>query len=88
MISGSVRLEFSPLATPHHLRSTVLQNASFAWDQTRGTAWWDLYVVDGIIAGVHRATNFLLFDIVADVALPCEEHEFISGVGLSFTALP
>ncbi|KAK8115232.1 hypothetical protein PG999_007301 [Apiospora kogelbergensis] len=41
--------------------------------------WWDLFVVDGMVAGVHRQTNFLLFDIVADVALPCEEHEYLSG---------
>jgi hypothetical protein len=42
--------------------------------------WWDLFVVDGMIAGVHRQTNFLLFDIVADVGLPCEEHQYLSGV--------
>lgn len=41
--------------------------------------WWDLFVVDGMVAGVHRATNFLLFDIVSDVGLPCEEHQYLSG---------
>ncbi|KAI1267207.1 hypothetical protein F5Y18DRAFT_425051 [Xylariaceae sp. FL1019] len=46
-----------------------------SWRRT----WWDLFVVDGMIAGVHRQTNFLLFDIVADVGLPCEEQEFLSG---------
>lgn len=48
-----------------------------SWRRT----WWDLFVVDGMVAGVHRQTNFLLFDIVADVGLPCEEHEYTSGVG-------
>ncbi|KAI2465332.1 hypothetical protein F4781DRAFT_438931 [Annulohypoxylon bovei var. microspora] len=33
-----------------------------SWRRT----WWDLFVVDGMIAGVHRQSNFLLFDIVAD----------------------
>ncbi|KAI5863296.1 hypothetical protein GGS23DRAFT_604915 [Durotheca rogersii] len=33
-----------------------------SWRRT----WWDLFVVDGMVAGVHRQTNFLLFDIVAD----------------------
>jgi hypothetical protein len=47
-----------------------------SWRRT----WWDLFVVDGMIAGVHRQTNFLLFDIVTDVGLPCEEHEYLSGV--------
>lgn len=41
--------------------------------------WWDLYVIDGMIAGVHRATNFALYDAPTDVPLPCEEHEYLSG---------
>lgn len=47
-----------------------------SWRRT----WWDLYVVDGMIAGVHRVTKFLLFDIESDVGLPCEEHQYLSGV--------
>lgn len=50
-----------------------------SWRRT----WWDLLVVDGMIAGVHRQTNFLLYDITtgAELAgLPCEEHEYLSGV--------
>lgn len=47
-----------------------------SWRRT----WWDLFVVDGMIAGVHRVTNFLLYDVPADVALPCEELQFLSGV--------
>jgi hypothetical protein len=47
-----------------------------SWRRT----WWDLYVVDGMVAGVHRQTNFLLFDMPSDVALPCEEHQYLSGV--------
>jgi hypothetical protein len=50
-----------------------------SWRRT----WWDLFVVDGMVAGVHRQTNFLLFDIVADVDLPCEEHQYKSGVSLN-----
>ncbi|KAI0901567.1 hypothetical protein F4806DRAFT_5496 [Annulohypoxylon nitens] len=46
-----------------------------SWRRT----WWDLFVVDGMVAGVHRQSNFLLFDIVADVGLPCEEHEYSAG---------
>jgi hypothetical protein len=47
-----------------------------SWRRT----WWDLFVIDGMIAGVHRATNFLLFDVPADVSLPCEEHQYLAGV--------
>ncbi|KPM46268.1 hypothetical protein AK830_g284 [Neonectria ditissima] len=41
--------------------------------------WWDLYVVDATIAGVHRTSNFLLYDVPADVALPCEEYQYRCG---------
>ncbi|KAH7153564.1 hypothetical protein EDB81DRAFT_882498 [Dactylonectria macrodidyma] len=46
-----------------------------SWRRT----WWDLYIVDAFIAGVHRSTNFNMYTIPADVALPCEESEFLSG---------
>ncbi|KAK2050684.1 hypothetical protein LZ31DRAFT_547966 [Colletotrichum somersetense] len=46
-----------------------------SWRRT----WWDLFVVDGMVAGVHRQTNFLLFDVPADASLPCEEHQYLSG---------
>lgn len=60
-------------ATLHGRGNPVLEES---WRRT----WWDLYVCDGMIAGVHRVTSFLLFDIVADVGLPCEEHQYLSGV--------
>ena len=47
-----------------------------SWRRT----WWELFVVDGMIAGVHRMTNFMLFDVPSHVALPCEEHQYNSGV--------
>ncbi|ERT01997.1 hypothetical protein HMPREF1624_00292 [Sporothrix schenckii ATCC 58251] len=46
-----------------------------SWRRT----WWDLFVVDGMVAGVHRVTNFALFDVPAQVALPCEEQQYLSG---------
>ncbi|KAG6025320.1 hypothetical protein E4U41_001537 [Claviceps citrina] len=45
-----------------------------SWRRT----WWDLYIIDGMIAGVHRATSFLLFDIEAGAALPCEEEQYLT----------
>ena len=60
-------------ATLHGHGNPVLEES---WRRT----WWDLYVCDGMIAGVHRVTNFLLFDISADVGLPCEEHQYLTGV--------
>ncbi|KAK0646653.1 hypothetical protein B0T16DRAFT_329982 [Cercophora newfieldiana] len=46
-------------ATLHGHGNPVLEES---WRRT----WWDLYVCDGMIAGVHRVTNFLLFDISSD----------------------
>ncbi|KAF7557378.1 hypothetical protein G7Z17_g716 [Cylindrodendrum hubeiense] len=46
-----------------------------SWRRT----WWDLYIVDALIAGVHRSTNFSMYTIPTDVALPCEEEQYISG---------
>lgn len=41
--------------------------------------WWELFIIDGMYASVHRLTDFALFDVPTDVALPCEEKEFLSG---------
>lgn len=73
-IALEINLNTRPFATMHGRGSPVLEES---WRRT----WWDLYVCDGMIAGVHRVTNFLLFDIVTDVALPCEEHQYLTGVG-------
>ncbi|KAL2181336.1 uncharacterized protein P884DRAFT_190670 [Thermothelomyces heterothallicus CBS 202.75] len=59
-------------ATIHGRGNPVLEES---WRRT----WWDLYVCDGMIAGVHRVTKFLLFDIQADVGLPCEEQQYLTG---------
>ncbi|KAI1822681.1 N-terminal binuclear Zn cluster-containing/DNA binding domain-containing protein [Xylaria intraflava] len=59
-------------ATTHGYGNPRLEES---WRRT----WWDLYVVDGMIAGVHRQSNFLLYDIMIDAGLPCEEHEYLSG---------
>lgn len=59
-------------AALHGRGNPVLEES---WRRT----WWDLYVVDGMIAGVHRTTSFLLFDMAADVGLPCEESDYLSG---------
>ncbi|KXX80485.1 Proline utilization trans-activator [Madurella mycetomatis] len=59
-------------ARMHGRGNPVLEES---WRRT----WWDLYVVDGMISGVHRITKFLLYDIEADVGLPCEEQEYLTG---------
>lgn len=72
-ISVEIGLNTRQFAALHGRGNPVLEES---WRRT----WWDLYVCDGMIAGVHRVTNFLLYDVVADVGLPCEESEYLSGV--------
>lgn len=72
-IALEINLNTRSFAAMHGRGDPVLEES---WRRT----WWDLYVCDGMIAGVHRVTNFLLFDIAADVALPCEEHQYLTGV--------
>ncbi|KAK5988980.1 C6 finger domain transcription factor iacK [Cladobotryum mycophilum] len=67
-----IGLNTREFATIHGRHDPVLEES---WRRT----WWDLFIIDGMIAGVHRATSFLLFDIPAGAALPCEEHQYMSG---------
>jgi hypothetical protein len=67
---GMNRREF---ASMNGRGSSVLEES---WRRT----WWELYVVDGMIAGVHQRGSFRMNEIYADVALPCEEQEYIAGV--------
>lgn len=72
-IALEINLNTRAFARMHGRGNPVLEES---WRRT----WWDLYVCDGTIASIHRVTNFLLFDIAADVALPCEEHQYLTGV--------
>ncbi|KAL2260213.1 hypothetical protein VTK26DRAFT_5863 [Humicola hyalothermophila] len=67
-----IELNKREFATVHGRGNPVLEES---WRRT----WWDFYVVDGLIAGVHRMTKFLLFGVPADVGLPCEEQQYLSG---------
>lgn len=68
-----IGLNTRSFATLHGHGMPVMEES---WRRT----WWDLYVTDAMIAGVHRMTNFLLYDMPADVALPCEERQYLSSV--------
>lgn len=72
-LAVEIGLNTRQFAALHGRGNPILEES---WRRT----WWDLYVCDGMVAGVHRITTFLLYDVVADVALPCEESEYLSGV--------
>jgi hypothetical protein len=50
-----------------------------SWRRT----WWELYVVDGLIAGAHQKSAFRMLNIPADVDLPCEEKQYAHRVFLA-----
>ncbi|KAJ4858328.1 fungal zn(2)-Cys(6) binuclear cluster domain-containing protein [Trichoderma breve] len=68
----SIGLNKAHFATLNGRSNPVLEES---WRRT----WWDLFIIDGMVAGVHRMTNFLLYDVPAEVSLPCEEHQYLSG---------
>jgi hypothetical protein len=51
-----------------------------SWRRT----WWELCVVDGLVAGAHQRSAFRMLTMPADVELPCEEKEYAHGVCLTF----
>lgn len=68
-----------------------MQSKSFAPANGEGCAvieeswrrtWWYLYVTDGIFAGVRHCLTFPLYEIDADVDLPCEEINYQNGVSM------
>lgn len=60
--------------------ATMNGNGSKVLEESWRRTWWELYVVDGMIAGVHQKSSFRMKDVMADVALPCEERDYILGV--------
>lgn len=60
-------------ATDHGEGMPVLEES---WRRT----WWELYVLDGMLAGVCPVHDFDLYNIESDVPLPCKESEYHSGV--------
>lgn len=60
-------------ATDHGEGDPVLEES---WRRT----WWELYALDGILAGVCPAHHFDLYDVESDVPLPCEESNYNSRV--------
>jgi hypothetical protein len=55
-------------------------NGSVTLEESWRRTWWELYLVDGMIAGVHQQSTFRMKDMIADVDLPCEEKQYINGV--------
>jgi len=42
--------------------------------------WWELFIVDGYMAALHRKTGFKSSQVDMGIALPCEETIFTEGI--------
>lgn len=47
-----------------------------SWRRT----WWELYYLDGLLAGFHQKDSFKLWTVPCTVPLPCEERDYSTGV--------
>ncbi|KAF4626161.1 hypothetical protein G7Y89_g12001 [Cudoniella acicularis] len=54
-------------------------DGSLVLEESWRRTWWEMFIVDGMIAGVHQKSSFRMKDLPADVLLPCEEREYASG---------
>ncbi|KIL85390.1 hypothetical protein FAVG1_11346 [Fusarium avenaceum] len=71
-ISIQISLNTDRFATTNGQGVPILEES---WRRT----WWELYVVDALISGVHQTDTFALYGVPADVALPCEESQYLTG---------
>lgn len=58
------------------------------WEESWRRTWWELYVMNGIFAAIHQRETFRLLHVECDVALPCEENDYIArivSVGIPLT---
>lgn len=82
--AGKLALEIGmnkrQFAAQHGRGARLLEES---WRRT----WWYLFIVDGMIAGMHQETTFPLFDAEADVDLPCEELYYLHNVSLLFACI-
>ncbi|KAF5557365.1 Zn(II)2Cys6 transcriptional activator [Fusarium napiforme] len=71
-IAIQIKLNSDPFAATNGQGIPVLEES---WRRT----WWELYVVDALMSGVHQTNTFVLYDVPTDVGLPCEEHQYLTG---------
>lgn len=65
--------EFSESSTDNTEGGKVLAEC---WRRT----WWELYFLDGLLAGFHQKDHFKLWSVPCTVPLPCEELDYGRGV--------
>lgn len=75
---GMNRREFAPAHGGNHM---LLEES---WRRT----WWEVFVLDGMMSGVNPLYTMALANVPLDVALPCEEEDYTTGVSDSARGQP
>ncbi|KKA22078.1 C6 transcription factor [Rasamsonia emersonii CBS 393.64] len=52
---------------------------SSLWEESWRRTYWELYIVDGLFAGLREQSTFSLYGRPSDLSLPCEEEEYHAG---------
>ena len=60
-------------ASDHGARDPLLE-------QSLRRTWWELYVIDGFFAALHRQTTFKCNTVELGAFLPCDEQEYFGGM--------
>lgn len=79
-VLGDLRRITLELGLHHKSYALANGNGDPVLEECWRRTWWEVYVLDGLVAGAHQTGNFPLSNVDTDVDLPCEEHRYISGV--------
>lgn len=78
MLSSAMELALDLGMNRRNFASDNGMGSPFLEESWRRT-WWELYVLDGILAALHQQGSFKLHGVENDVLLPCEDSDYSTG---------
>jgi hypothetical protein len=78
MLSSAIELAVDLGMNRMNFASENSMGSPFLEESWRRT-WWELYVLDGMLAALHQQSSFKLNGIESDLLLPCEDSEYSTG---------
>lgn len=84
MLAFAVSLAIE-LGINHREFASTHGNHSFIVEESIRRTWWELYVIDGLMAALQRKASFVCYTATSDVPLPCDETLYHNGISPSET---
>ena len=75
MLSSAMELSVDPSMNQTNFASDPSMGSHFLKESWRRT-WWELYVLDGMLAALHQQSSFKLNSIKNHVLLPCDGFDY------------